>query len=212
MAPIRFGLSLAALTLSLTACGSPALASALDATRIAGTSVISHGEVLDFATPAATAAPTPQATPRPTMAPRQTQAAHTAAVDPQPVQAASPASNYLTSDDGSLHTGVGTYSDCSGRTPLQRNEAAIDSCISGPTYFLGHNYGVFTPLMHMNVGDHITYLDGSGQQHRFRIVSRRDWVAANGVPQPTEDDVAAQFQTCIKPDGSLDRILDVVEE
>ena len=70
---------------------------------------------------------------------------------------ASPASAFsngvLTSDDRTLHAGVGTYTDCSGRTPLQNGEAAIDTCIRGRHYFLGHNYGVFTPLLHMQPGD-----------------------------------------------------------
>jgi hypothetical protein len=39
---------------------------------------------------------------------------------------------------------------------------------------------------------------------------RPDWRASNGVPPPTEPDVVAQFQTCAVPDGSIDRILDVV--
>jgi sortase (surface protein transpeptidase) len=118
----------------------------------------------------------------------------------------------LTSDDGTLKTGVGTYADCSGRTALQTGEAAIDLCISGRTYFLGHNAGVFTPLMHMHAGDHLTYADGHGDHHRYRIVSTRDWTAANGTAPVTQVDVSAQFQTCIRPDGSLDRIVDVVTE
>jgi hypothetical protein len=118
----------------------------------------------------------------------------------------------LTSDDGTLHTGVGTYGDCSGRTPLQTREAAIDACIPGRTYFVGHNVGVFTPLMHMRVGDHITWSAASGQRHRLRIVAIRDWVAAHGTAPVMGGGVVAQFQTCIRPDGSLDRILDAVED
>jgi hypothetical protein len=121
-------------------------------------------------------------------------------------------SGRLTSDDGTLNTGVGTYADCSGRTRLQSNEAAIDVCISGRTYFLGHNAGVFTPLMHMHAGDHLTYTDGGGGHHRYLIVSTRDWLAVNGTAPVTRGDVSAQFQTCIRPDGSLDRIVDVVTE
>jgi hypothetical protein len=89
--------------------------------------------------------------------------------------------------------------------------AAIDTCIPGPQYFVGHNVGVFTPLMHMGVGAIITYYDGSAIGHAWRVVSvRGDWRSANGVPPATGPDVVAQFQTCVVADGSVDRILDVV--
>jgi hypothetical protein len=118
----------------------------------------------------------------------------------------------LASDDGSLKVGVGSYTDCSGRTPLQIGEAAVDSCITGRTYFVGHNLGVFTPLLHMAVGDHITWTTASGESHRLRIIAVRDWIALDGLPPVTGSDVAAEFQTCILPDGSLDRIIDAVDE
>jgi len=105
---------------------------------------------------------------------------------------------------------VGIYSDCSGDSPLTRAEAAIDTCISGATYFVGHNPGVFTPLMHMGVGSIITYYDGSGAAQRMRVVSVRNWNRSDGAPPTTESDVVAQFQTCVTWDGSVDRILDTV--
>ena len=121
--------------------------------------------------------------------------------------------NSLTSGDGTLHTGVGVYADCTGQTPLTSSEAAIDPCMSGPTYFVGHNVGVFTPLMHMTVGSTITYHDGSGVAHHWRVVSvRDDHASATGVAAPTQADVVAQFQTCetYSPSGQFDRIVDVV--
>jgi hypothetical protein len=121
--------------------------------------------------------------------------------------------NLLVSDDGSLRTAVGTYSDCSGHTPLTHAIAAIDTCVAGPTYFVGHNYGVFTPLMSMSVGDIITWYDRNGVAHRMRIVSIRDgYASANGAPRPTQRDVVAQFQTCepYSPNGDYDRIIDTV--
>jgi hypothetical protein len=120
--------------------------------------------------------------------------------------------NYLTSGDGTLGTSVGVYADCSGRTPLTHSEAAIDTCFDGPAYFVGHNAGVFTPLMHMGVGALITYHDGNGTAHLWRVVSVRPaWHSADGTPPVTEGDVVAQLQTCAVPDGSIDRILDVVQ-
>ncbi|HEX3606407.1 MAG TPA: hypothetical protein VH134_10830 [Candidatus Dormibacteraeota bacterium] len=118
----------------------------------------------------------------------------------------------LNSDDHTLHASVGTYSDCTGRTPLQSGEAALDPCIKGRHYFLGHNAGVFTPLLHMQPGDHLDWTDGRGADHRLRIVAVRDWYPNHGAPPVTEPDVVAQFQTCAREDGSLERILDTVQE
>ena len=103
------------------------------------------------------------------------------------------------------------YTDCSGDSELTHDSAAIDTCIPGPTYFVGHNAGVFAPLMHLGVGSVITYYDGGGVPHVWRVVSVRPrWRAADGAPPPTQPDVVAQFQTCAAPNGSVDRILDVV--
>lgn len=126
--------------------------------------------------------------------------------------AAASSNGMLTSDDRTLHAAVGTYTDCSGRTPLQSGEAAIDTCISGRRYFLGHNYGVFTPLLHMQPGDHLEWTDGRSVHHRLRIVAVRDWTPSDGAPPVVERDVVAQFQTCVHEDGSLERILDTVAE
>lgn len=119
--------------------------------------------------------------------------------------------DWLTSDDGTLHARVGVYNDCSGVSELTHAAAAIDTCIAGPTYFVGHNAGVFTPLMHLGVGSIITYYDGDAVAHRWRVLSVRPrWRAADGAPPPTQPDVVAQFQTCTSPDSSTDRILDVI--
>jgi hypothetical protein len=56
----------------------------------------------------------------------------------------------------------------------------------------------------------ITWWDGDGNAHRLRIVARRDWVRADGVPPPVSGAVTAQFQTCLVADGSRDVILDAV--
>jgi hypothetical protein len=160
--------------------------------------------------------PTPVPTPASTPVPMVHQAASVPAVAPAPpVSTPRPAPlvrrDWLTSGDGTLSTRVGVYTDCSGATELTHASAAIDTCISGPMYFVGHNVGVFTPLMHMGVGSIITYFDGDDVAHVWRVVSvRPDWRAANGAPPPTQPDVVAQFQTCAVPDASIDRILDVV--
>ena len=172
----------------------------------------------DHNTTVATPAPTPVPTPAPTPAPvvQQAASAPVPAPVPHPVTAARPPApvrlfNHLASGDGTLNTAVGVYTDCSGRTELTHTEAAIDTCIPGPTYFVGHNVGVFTPLMHLGVGSIITYYDGGGTAHVWRVAYViPNWTAANGVPPAQGPDVVAQFQTCVVPDGSVDRILDVV--
>jgi hypothetical protein len=119
--------------------------------------------------------------------------------------------NHLTSDDGTLGARVGVYTDCSGNAPLSRVEAAIDTCIPSPTYFVGHNAGVFSPLMHMGIGSLITYYDGNASAHVWRVVAiHGGWDRSRGRP-PAAPGAVAQFQTCTSPDGSFSRILDVAE-
>lgn len=149
-------------------------------------------------TPAATATPVPPA-------PVSRSVVRTAA----PQRAPAPVSyhNRLVSADGSLNTSVGYYGDCNGRTTLSHTSAAIDTCVGGRTYFVGHNPGVFTPLFHMGVGAVITWFDGAGNAHRLRIIGVRTWYRSAGVPGPLAGAVA-QFQTCITPDSSVERIMD----
>jgi len=225
MAPPRRLLLAALATVSVgasLAAGADALASShpvVDAGTIAASAIPQNEHLDPVRTPAptasamASAAPTqaaPTATPAPARAAPPPRRA--VSVPPPPPPAAPPVMrNHLSSGDGSLSTGVGIYSDCTGTSPLTHIEAAIDSCITGPTYFVGHNVGVFTPLMHMGVGSIITYYDGNGAAHVWRVASvRGDWRSAGGVPAATQADVVAQFQTCVVADGSVDRILDVV--
>jgi len=113
----------------------------------------------------------------------------------------------LISAGGGLDTGVGYYGDCSGRTPLTHGSAAIDGCIGGRLFFVGHNPGVFGPLMNMGVGSMITWWDDNGNAHPLRIVAVREWVHRGMPPFPVNGGTV-QFQTCITADGSLDRLLD----
>lgn len=154
-------------------------------------------------TPQATPVPTPVPTAVPTPAPPPPPPPPTRPPAPPP-----PPHNLLRSADGRLDTGVGTYSDCTGATPLTHAMAAIDTCVGGRTYFVGHNPGVFTPLLSESVGSIITWWDGAGNAHRLRIVSVRQWQSANGVPPMVNGSVVAQFQTCENASGSVDWIFD----
>ncbi|MEP7104576.1 MAG: hypothetical protein ABI838_01855, partial [Chloroflexota bacterium] len=81
--------------------------------------------------------------------------------------------NRLESADGSLRVDVGSYTDCSGLAPVPRDAAELDPCFAGRYYFVGHNPGVFTPLMRLGAGDLITYHDPSGKAQRFRLLGWR---------------------------------------
>ena len=65
--------------------------------------------------------------------------------------------------------------------------------------------------MHMEVGSLITYYDGDGQAHLWRVVVIHEgWPIGPGRPVPVGPDVVAQFQTCAGGEGSAARVLDVV--
>ncbi len=119
--------------------------------------------------------------------------------------------NLLFTADRAVYTEVGSYTDCSGHAALTHATAAIDTCVTGLRYFIGHNPGVFTGLMRVGVGALIGYYDATGHLHRFEIVAARTWLRKDGVPPPAQVGEAAQFQTCVTADGSVDRILDAVE-
>ncbi len=128
------------------------------------------------------------------------------------VQAPPAPQNRLISDDGALDVGVGLYTDCTRASDLTHTAAAIDACIGGRTYFIGHNPGPFTQLLDLSTGSELTYFDGAGTAHRYRIVGMRTWNRFWGAPPLQEPDVTAQFQTCLTLDAVWDRILDAVPE
>jgi hypothetical protein len=162
-------------------------------------------EAATAATPGPTAIPTLASTPAP--------AQRAATPEPSaPPRTPAPVvlRNHLHSADGRLDTAVGVYSDCSGGTALTHAAAAVDTCVTQDTYFVGHNPGVFTPLLSESVGSLITWWDGSGQAHVLRIVAVRSWLRADGVAPQVSAAVVAQFQTCEVSDGSKDWIYDAV--
>lgn len=108
---------------------------------------------------------------------------------------------------GGLYTGVTNYTDCTGRTPLTTYSAALDTCVTGRAYFVGHNPGVFSPILNYHPGDVVTFYNGRGLQDHFTVVGSRDWVWGNGIP-PLLPGARVQFQTCLTADGSVDRIVD----
>ena len=81
-------------------------------------------------------------------------------------------------------------------------------CVPDRQFFVGHNPGVFTPLMTTGVGDVITWYDGDGTAHSLRVIETRTWQHV-GLPALAPG-ATPQFQTCIAADGSVDRVLDAV--
>jgi len=128
------------------------------------------------------------------------------------VQAPPPPHDRLVSDSGELDVSVGLYTDCTRATDLSHTEAAVDACIHGKTYFIGHNPGPFTATLDLKSGSELTYFDGAGAGHRIRIVSERTWNRFWGPPPLAQPNVTAQFQTCVTLDAVWDRILDAVPE
>lgn len=122
----------------------------------------------------------------------------------------SPPQNRLVGGHG-LDTTVTTYSDCGGTTPLTHHAAAIDTCFTGQRrylFFVGHNPGVFAPLIATNPGDVISYYDGQGVLHAVRIVAA-EYMAYSEL---VRHDLAfgaydAVFQTCADGTDTVDRVL-----
>ena len=135
-----------------------------------------------------------------------------AEVDSQLSQPPPPPRNRLRTADGALDVPVGIYTDCTGMAPVSYAGAAIDTCLGGRYYFIGHNPGPFTPLRNLGVGSVIVYYDGGGMPHGWRIVATRTWSRWWGSPPLASADVVAQFQTCITLDANWDEILDAVPE
>ncbi len=138
-----------------------------------------------------------------TAAPRPTTAVPTAIAKPSPQR------DLLTGPHG-LNTRVGSaYTDCTGDSTVARDGAFIDTCHLDAVLFIGHNQGVFTPLLNYVVGDVINWYDGAGSLHHLRIVAVRD-VSSKVFPPVLG---TYEFQTCrfTTPNSPLDRDLDAVE-
>ena len=119
-----------------------------------------------------------------------------------PPPAARPGSR-LTVPSAALEVAVVDYGDCAGNTPMTRVSAVHFLCTpSAVTAFVGHNPGVFTPLLKTHAGDHV-YYQHDGVQDEYilgaaRRVSPQDAAAASQDSSFTH----AVFATCAEPDSS----------
>jgi hypothetical protein len=97
---------------------------------------------------------------------------------------------------GSSGIGIaGTYADCRGRTPVGWAGAYYEPCMGLP-YWIGHN-AILGAILR---ADRITYWDGAGIPHRWRVIGRR--VLRSGSTYPGRlAGAVAELQTCVEPTG-----------
>jgi hypothetical protein len=118
----------------------------------------------------------------------------------------------LVSADGRLRVPVEPYADCSGRTQLSYHTAYIDVCGSVP-YFGAHDVDwLFAPLLTMSWDSTLTYYDGQGAPHRYRLVASHLVPIRSGranLPPPVPGS-AAQFGTCTDATGKTLHVFDAV--
>lgn len=148
---------------------------------------------------AATAVPTAPRAVRRARAVRTTQAA---------VQATR-RSNWISAPDVNLGVRVGHYTDCSGAAPLTRSEAQTYDCTPADlTVILGHNPGVFTPLVRARVGERVDYWDGSGADRAFSISEIHRVTKEESYPYVQDGShTHLVLVTCAVPDGSIDWVI-----
>lgn len=137
------------------------------------------------------------------------QAAATA-IEAPPSRATAPLQRNLLTGPHGLDTRVGPkYTDCTGNTEVAHDAALIDACHTNAVLFVGHNQGVFSPLLNFVVGDVINWYDGTGRLHHLRIIAVRN--VSSSVFPPVLG--TYEFQTCLYriPNSPMDRDLDAVE-
>jgi hypothetical protein len=113
------------------------------------------------------------------------------------------AGSVLTVPSVGLQVGVVDYGDCSGNTAMTRTSAVHFLCTpSAVTTFVGHNPGVFTPLLRTHTGDQVVYRH-DGVQDTYVIRSQQR-VTPEQAAAASQDGsyVHAVFATCAEPDSS----------
>ncbi len=101
-----------------------------------------------------------------------------------------------------LDVGVSIYRDCTSRTALSRATVAIDTCMKWDTYFVGHSFGgPLTSLTHAYNGETLTWYNAAGVARAY-VIEGHQYTYAHGPAAMPPPGTAAQFQTCLTPDGS----------
>jgi hypothetical protein len=106
-----------------------------------------------------------------------------------------------------LSQSIVDYRDCTGQVPVPRDSGARDWCSAADRVWLvGHNPGVFTPLLNTHTGDLVRYWDNNGSASTNRIVSIQTVLRTAGPACIGESDPGLVLQTCAVLDGSVDWI------
>ncbi len=102
-----------------------------------------------------------------------------------------------------LDVGVVDYGDCSGNTPMTRANAVHFLCTpSTVVAFVGHNPGVFSPLLRTQAGDRVTFVhDGVSDVY---VIGGAHRVSPQEAAADTQDGSYAHMvlATCAEPDSS----------
>ncbi|MFN2466320.1 MAG: sortase domain-bontaining protein [Candidatus Dormibacteria bacterium] len=102
-----------------------------------------------------------------------------------------------------LQVAVVDYTDCTGNTSMTRVSAVHFTCTpAAVTQFVGHNPGVFTPLLGTHAGDRVVY-QHDGVQEVYTLQAPRR-VSPQEAAAYSQDGsfVHAVFATCAEPDSS----------
>jgi hypothetical protein len=103
----------------------------------------------------------------------------------------------------SLQVGVIDYGDCTGDTVMTRSSAVHFLCTPATVAaFVGHNPGVFTPLLRTQPGDQVTYQhDGAADTY---VIGAGRRVSPQEAAAYTQDGsyVHMVLATCAEPDSS----------
>jgi hypothetical protein len=112
---------------------------------------------------------------------------------------------HLTVPSVGLSVAVLGYDDCTGRTALTRSAAVHDHCTpAAVTALVGHNPGVFTPLLSTHDGDILLYRTEAGVDRTYRLRGAPVRDSPTAAAAATQDSSFAHMvlATCAVPDSS----------
>ena len=102
-----------------------------------------------------------------------------------------------------LRVAVTDYTDCSGSTPMTRSTAVQFACTPDAVLaIMGHNPGIFTPLLQARPGDQVIYSVGAAQS--TYVIRSSERMSPEAASRAGEDGSYAHMvlATCAAPDAS----------
>jgi hypothetical protein len=119
-----------------------------------------------------------------------------------PAPAPRPGSRLLVPSVG-LQVGLVDYTDCSGNAPMTRVSAVHYTCTpAAVTQFVGHNPGVFTPMLNTHAGDRLVYQHDGVEVDYILGAERRVSPAEAAAASQDGSYTHAVIATCAEPDSS----------